>query len=100
MAEPVSEEELTRSRENVKGRIVLALESTAARMNRLGSSVLSDLPILSVDEIIERIDAVEASDMHELAIELFAGERLSVAGVGTEESVFAEALTPLEALAS
>lgn len=100
VAEPVSEEELTRSRENVKGRIVLALESTAARMNRLGSSVLSDLPILSVDDIIERIDAVKASDMHELAIELFAGERLSVAGVGAEESVFQEALAPLEAVAS
>jgi predicted Zn-dependent peptidase len=100
VAEPVSDEELTRSRENVKGRIVLALESTAARMNRLGSSVLSDLPILSVDEIIERIDAVKASDLHELAIELFAGERLSVAGVGTEESVFQEALSPLEAVAS
>ncbi len=95
VAEPVSDEELTRSRENVKGRIVLALESTAARMNRLGSSVLSDLPILSVDEIIEWIDAVKASDLHELAIELFAGERLSVAGVGTEESVFQEALAPL-----
>jgi predicted Zn-dependent peptidase len=100
VAKPVSDEELTRSRENVKGRIVLALESTAARMNRLGSSVLSELPILSVDDIIERIDAVQASDLHELAIELFAGERLSVAGVGTEESVFQEALAPLEALAS
>jgi predicted Zn-dependent peptidase len=100
VAEPVSEEELTRSRENVKGRIVLALESTAARMNRLGSSLLSDLPILSVDEIIERIDAVDAGDLHELAAELFDGERLSVAGVGGEESVFAEALSPLGAVAS
>ncbi|HEY5285666.1 MAG TPA: pitrilysin family protein [Solirubrobacteraceae bacterium] len=100
VAEPVSDEELTRSRENVKGRIVLALESTAARMNRLGSSALSDLPILSVDEIIERIDAVEASDLHELAIELFAGEQLSVAGVGADESIFGEALAPLGALAA
>jgi predicted Zn-dependent peptidase len=97
---PVSDAELTRSRENVKGRIVLALESTAARMNRLGSSVLSDLPILSVDEIIERIDAIEAAALHELAAELFAGERLSVAGVGTDENGFAEALEPLGALAS
>ena len=53
-----------------------------------------------VDEVIERIDAVEASELHELAIELFAGERLSVAGVGTEESVFQEALAPLEVVAS
>jgi predicted Zn-dependent peptidase len=97
---PVSDAELIRSRENVKGRIVLALESTTARMNRLGSSVLSDLPILSVDEIVERIDAIQAADLHELAAELFAGERLSVAGVGADEGVFAEALAPLGALAS
>jgi predicted Zn-dependent peptidase len=97
---PVSEDELTRSRENVKGRIVLALESTAARMNRLGSSVLSDLPILSIDEIIERIDAIEATDLHELAGELFVGGRLSVAGVGTDEDVFQRALEPLAAVAS
>jgi predicted Zn-dependent peptidase len=97
---PVSDAELTRSRENVKGRIVLALESTAARMNRLGSSVLCDMPILSVEEIIERIDAIEAADLHELAGELFAGQHLSVAGVGTDEGIFEEALAPLEALAS
>jgi predicted Zn-dependent peptidase len=95
VGEPVSEQELTRSRENVKGRIVLSLESTAARMNRLGSAVLSEMPILSVDEIIERIDAIDATSLHELAHELFAPERLSVAGVGGDEAVFQEALTPL-----
>jgi predicted Zn-dependent peptidase len=98
--DPASEEELTRSRENVKGRVVLSLESTAARMNRLGSSVLSELPILSVDEIIERIDAVRLSDLRELASELFARERLSVAGVGSDESTFDAALRPLAGVAS
>ncbi len=94
--EPADEHELTRSRENVKGRMVLALESTAARMNRLGSSVLAELPILSVDEIIERIDAVQLSDLRELAGELFVGEGLSVAGVGLDRDMFDAALTPLE----
>jgi predicted Zn-dependent peptidase len=98
--EPATEEEITRSRENVKGRVVLSLESTAARMNRLGSSVLSELPILSVDEIIDRIDAVELADLHALAGELFSCERLSVAGVGASESAFHEALRPLEAVPS
>ncbi|MGH2911025.1 MAG: M16 family metallopeptidase [Solirubrobacteraceae bacterium] len=93
--DPASEQELTRSKENVKGRMVLALESTAARMNRLGSSVLAELPILSVDEILEKIDAVKVEDLRELAGELFACERLSVAGVGTDEDVFRDALTPL-----
>jgi predicted Zn-dependent peptidase len=99
--DPASEQELTRSRENVKGRVVLSLESTAARMNRLGSSVLSDLPILSVDEIIDRIDAVELSDLHELAGELFTPGQLSVAGVGTDKDTFDAALRPLlESVAS
>jgi predicted Zn-dependent peptidase len=94
--DPASEEELTRSRENVKGRVALSLESTAARMNRLGSSVLSELPILSVDEIVERIDAVELADLCELASELFARARLSVAGVGSDQAAFEAALKPLE----
>ncbi len=98
--DPASEQELTRSRENVKGRVVLSLESTAARMSRLGSSVLSELPILSVDEIIDRIDAVQLSDLRELAGELFACERLSVAGVGSDKGTFDEALRPLEGVAS
>ncbi len=97
--DPAGEEELTRSRENVKGRMVLALESTAARMNRLGSSVLAELPILSVDELIERIDAVQLPDLRELAAELFAGERLSVAGVGLDRDTFDAALRPLERVA-
>ncbi len=54
--EPADAQELERSRENAKGRMVLAMESTAARMNRLGSSVLCDLPILSVEEVIARIE--------------------------------------------
>ena len=100
VAEPISERELTRSRENVKGRVALSLESTAARMNRLGSSLLGELPILSVDEIVAQIDAVRADDLHKLAGELFAGERLSVAGVGADEELFHEALAPLEAAVS
>jgi predicted Zn-dependent peptidase len=62
--------------------------------------VLSELPILSVDEIIERIDAVELSDLEELASELFARERLSVAGVGSDKGTFDVALRPLEGVAS
>jgi predicted Zn-dependent peptidase len=97
--DPASDEELTRSRENVKGRVALSLESTAARMNRLGSSVLSELPILTVDEIVERIDGVALSDLKELAGELFARERLSVAGVGSDQSTFDRALEPLAGVA-
>jgi len=95
VADPATPEELARSKENVKGRTVLGLESTSARMNRLGSSVLAGLPVLSVDEIIEHVDAVTMDDVRELAAELFAPERLSAAGVGADESAFRRALEPI-----
>jgi predicted Zn-dependent peptidase len=97
--EPATLEELERSKENVKGRLVLALESTTARMNRLGSSVLAGLPLLSVDEMVERIDAVTVADLEELAAELYAPEQLSAAGIGADRSVFDAALEPLGAAA-
>ena len=94
-AEPVGAEELERARENVKGRTALALESTQARMHRLGSSVLTGVPVLSPDEIMARFDAVTADDMTELARELYAPERLSAAAVGADEDAFRAALEPL-----
>jgi len=92
-----SAEELDRSRENVKGRILLGLESTTARMNRLGSSVLAAMPLLTVDELEERIDAVTLEDVEALARELYAPERLSAAGVGADESAFRSALDSVAA---
>jgi predicted Zn-dependent peptidase len=98
--EPADAQELERSRENAKGRLVLSLESTAARMNRLGGSVLNDMPILSVEEIIAKVDAVKVEDLQELAADLFRGTELSVAAIGPDEAVLREALRPLEAVAA
>jgi predicted Zn-dependent peptidase len=93
--DPASEDELARSKENVKGRVVLSLESTTARMNRLGASVLADMPLLSVDEVIEKIDAVTLDDVAALARELFAADRLSAAGIGADADEFRRALEPI-----
>ena len=91
-AEPATAAELARSKENLKGRIVLALESTSSRMNRLGSSVLGGLPLLDLDEVVERVDAVTLEDLEQLAVDLFAPERLSAAGIGGDEAAFRTAL--------
>jgi hypothetical protein len=66
-------------------------------MNRLGSSVLAEMPLLSVDEVVERIDAVTVEDVTGLMRELFATGRLSAAGVGADEGVFRTAVEPLVA---
>jgi predicted Zn-dependent peptidase len=86
--EPATEEELHRARENVKARVVLAMESSAARMNRLGGSILYDLPLLELDEIMAKIDAVQLSDLRDLVGELWAPNRLSAAGIGPDEDAF------------
>jgi predicted Zn-dependent peptidase len=89
---PATAEELHRAKENLKGRVVLALESTGARMNRLGSEVLAGAPLLSLDEAVARIDAVTLADLGALVEELWAPERLSAAGIGPDQARFDEAL--------
>jgi predicted Zn-dependent peptidase len=88
----VTTEELDRARENVKGRTVLAMESSSARMNRLGGSVLMGVPLLTLDEVLAHLDAVTLDDVVGLARELWLPERLSAAGVGADEATFRAAL--------
>ncbi|MEA2386010.1 MAG: hypothetical protein QOJ22_184 [Thermoleophilaceae bacterium] len=96
-SEPVAGAELERAKENVKGRLALSLESTLTRMNRLGGSILMDVPLLSLDEMVSAIEAVTADDVLALAAELFIPERMSAAGVGGDEENFARALEPVNA---
>ena len=56
-------DELARAKENLKGRLLLSLESTSNRMSRLGKATISDTPLLSIDEIVERLDAVSAYEV-------------------------------------
>ncbi|HEX7083310.1 MAG TPA: pitrilysin family protein [Gaiellaceae bacterium] len=86
------ERELQRAKENLKGRILLSMESTSTRMNRLGKSLITDAELLSLDRLVAEIDAVETSSVCELAAALLAPERLSVAGIGPSEERFLEAV--------
>jgi predicted Zn-dependent peptidase len=91
-SEPATADELKRAKENLKGRVLLALESTGARMSRLGSEILAEAPLLGLDDVVERIDAVSLSDLEELATELWDPARLAIAGIGPDEKRFEEAL--------
>ncbi len=78
----VRQGELERAKENLKGRMLLSLESTSNRMSRLGKSLLTETELLSLEELVERIDAVSADDVAALAAELLRPERFSAAGIG------------------
>jgi predicted Zn-dependent peptidase len=87
----ITQEELDRAKEHVKGRMVLGLESTGARMSRLARGILFDVPLLSVDELLERTDAVDVDQVAELARDLYDPGRLSAACIGADEDRFRDA---------
>jgi predicted Zn-dependent peptidase len=84
--------ELARAKENLKGRILLSLESTSARMTRLGKSTITETPLLSPEQIVRRLEAVTADEVAELGDALFARVLLSVAGIGADEGRFLDAV--------
>ena len=88
----VRPEELQRAKENLKGRLLLSLESTSNRMTRLGKATITDTPLLEVEEIVRRLESVTTTDVATLADELLAVERLSAAGIGPHESRFRDAV--------
>jgi predicted Zn-dependent peptidase len=88
----VREEEVERAKENLKGRIMLSMELTSNRMSRLGKSVVTDSELLSLDQILAEIEAVEPESVAQLADMLLASEKLSVTGIGASEERFLDAV--------
>ncbi len=84
--------ELERAKENMKGRLLLSLESTSARMTRLGKATVTEMEIVSIEESERRIASVTAEEVAALARELYAPERLSAAGIGPSEKRFRAAV--------
>ena len=75
--------------------MLLALESTGARMNRLGSETLANAPLIGLDELEAKIDAVSIEDLVELSELLWDPARMVVAGIGPDEERFDTALEGL-----
>jgi predicted Zn-dependent peptidase len=71
----VTDEEVARAREHLKGNMTLALESTSSRMSRLARNAIVHGRQISAEEVEERFDAVQKVEVDALARELFAGER-------------------------
>ncbi len=88
----VRTDELERAKENLKGRLLLSLESTSHRMTRLGRATVTDTPLLPLETIIRRIEAVSADDVAGLAAEVFDPGRLSAAGIGPDAGRFEAAV--------
>jgi predicted Zn-dependent peptidase len=80
--EPLSAEELTRAKDQVKGNILMGLESSNARMANLARQEMYFHEFITVEEIIARINDVRADQVQRMAQRLFAPERIAVTLLG------------------
>jgi predicted Zn-dependent peptidase len=81
-ADLVSDEELRRSKDQLKGSLMLSLESSTARMSNLARQEMYFDRFFSLDELIERIESVEAEELKELAEQFFRTDSIAVTALG------------------
>ena len=79
---PVTEEELTRAKNHLKGSLMLSLESTTSRMSNLARQELYFGRFYSLDEILASIETVTRDDVQTLACEFFRPEQIAVTVLG------------------
>jgi predicted Zn-dependent peptidase len=80
--ERVTEDEMRRSKDHLKGSYVLGLESTSSRMANLARQELYFNRFFSLDEMLERVENVEAEEVQKLAQQFFDPKRMAVAMLG------------------
>ena len=89
----MTERELTIAKGNLRAETLLACEDSGARMSRIGAGMLLHGEVLSVDEVLIRVDALTLDDVHEAARTLVGAPRtLSVVGNFDEADFDAVAL--------
>lgn len=85
--EPMSHEELTRAKDQLKGNILMGLESSNSRMANLARQEIYFQQFFSAEEIIQRIDAVDAQRVQAMAQRLFDPARIAVTLLGRLDGI-------------
>ena len=84
----VPEAAIERAKNHLKGQLVLSMESPGSRMQTLGRSILMDQPVLSVDEVLERIDAVDHDAVMDAVGRYYDPQTWSTACIGPRPEPF------------
>ena len=80
--EPVPEEELERVKDQLKGSLMLSLESSTSRMSNLARQDMYFERFIGQDEIIRSVEAVTAQQVADLANEIFTRDAVAVTLLG------------------
>jgi predicted Zn-dependent peptidase len=81
-SEPIPAEELRRSKDQLKGSLMLSLESSTSRMSNLARQEMYFDHFYGMDELLEKIEAVKAQELTELANQFFHTESIAVTVLG------------------
>jgi len=84
---PLGDEELTRAKDQLKGNILMGLESSNSRMANLARQEMYFQQFFSVEEITARIDAVQASQVQAMAQRLFDPARIAITLLGRLDGI-------------
>ncbi|MFM8350740.1 MAG: M16 family metallopeptidase [Actinomycetales bacterium] len=76
IAQGLSDEEIVRGKGQVKGSTVLGQEDVSSRMTRIARSQIHGDPLLSIDEVLHRVDAVTVEELQQVAKEILDQEEL------------------------
>ncbi|MEW6137663.1 MAG: pitrilysin family protein [Thermodesulfobacteriota bacterium] len=82
LASSLTEEEIRTAKNYIRGSIILAMESPDARMNRLTKGEYFFGRYVSVEEILEALEAVTLAELRELCDDMFSSNRFSVVALG------------------
>jgi predicted Zn-dependent peptidase len=80
-------EELTRAKDQLKGNILMGLESSNSRMANLARQEMYFHDFMTVDEVIARIEQVDAGQVQAMAQRLFVADRIAVTLLGRLDGV-------------
>ena len=89
----LTSEELIKAQGAVSGSLVLGQEDTGSRMSRIGKSELIYGQVLSFDEILREISAVDSAAIAKLASEVLgSAPSLAIVGPFAKRSIFEKAM--------
>jgi predicted Zn-dependent peptidase len=83
--QPVTQEELRRAKDHLKGSLMLSLESTASRMSNLARQEMYFGRFFTLDELVESIEAVTADDVQRIAQTFFDSRQIALTVLGNLE---------------
>lgn len=81
----VSELELQRAKDQLRGNLLLGLEHVNSRMNRLGKSQIYLGKVVSAEEVIQKIKAIDNEQVKKVSNQFLAPEKFCLASIGSWE---------------